>query len=129
MRDACPSAWTTRWIKRVESRRSGEFQIEAAKLVASHGGSLSGEHDDGRAPSDLLPLMYGNEAVQLFGRIKHAFDPTGLLNPEVLVDPDPSDASIRPARVPPDRVRGPRRSRLVNPSGSSRNTSSAESRA
>lgn len=71
------------------------FVFDAARLVASHGGSLSGEHGDGRARSELLPLMYSSEAVGLFGRVKAVFDPDNLLNPGVLVAPQPIDADLR----------------------------------
>ncbi|WP_433832442.1 FAD-binding and (Fe-S)-binding domain-containing protein [Actinoplanes sp. CA-015351] len=74
-----------------------EFLTDAAKLVGEFGGSLSGEHGDGRARSELLPHMYSADAITLFGRIKHVFDPDNLLNPGVLVDPDPVDADIRAA--------------------------------
>ncbi|GAA3208365.1 FAD-binding and (Fe-S)-binding domain-containing protein [Dactylosporangium siamense] len=74
-----------------------EFLTDAAKLVGEFGGSLSGEHGDGRARSELLPHMYSADAIALFAGIKHAFDPDNLLNPGVLVDPDPVDADVRPA--------------------------------
>ncbi|MET8152897.1 FAD-binding and (Fe-S)-binding domain-containing protein [Actinoplanes sp. NPDC049668] len=74
-----------------------EFLTDAAKLVGEFGGSLSGEHGDGRARSELLPHMYSADAIALFAGVKHAFDPGNLLNPGVLVDPDPVDADIRPA--------------------------------
>ncbi|AGZ41861.1 putative oxidoreductase [Actinoplanes friuliensis DSM 7358] len=74
-----------------------EFLTDAARLVGEFGGSLSGEHGDGRARSELLPHMYSPEAIALFAGIKHAFDPGNLLNPGVLVDPDPVDADVRPA--------------------------------
>lgn len=73
------------------------FLIDAAKLVGEFGGSLSGEHGDGRARSELLPHMYSAEAINLFRQIKHVFDPEDLLNPGVLVDPDPVDADVRAA--------------------------------
>ena len=73
------------------------FLTDAARLVGEFGGSLSGEHGDGRARSELLPYMYSPEAIKMFGAIKNAFDPGNLLNPGVLVDPDPVDADIRPA--------------------------------
>lgn len=73
------------------------FLVDAAKLVGEFGGSLSGEHGDGRARSELLPHMYSADAIALFGGIKHAFDPRELLNPGVLVDADPVDADIRAA--------------------------------
>ena len=71
------------------------FVEEAAHLVAGYGGSLSGEHGDGRARSKLLPVMYSEAAIQLFGQVKAAFDPDNALNPGVLVDPRPVDADIR----------------------------------
>ncbi|WP_199752883.1 FAD-binding and (Fe-S)-binding domain-containing protein [Actinoplanes sp. ATCC 53533] len=74
-----------------------EFLTDAARLVGEFGGSLSGEHGDGRARSELLPHMYSPDAIALFAGIKHAFDPGNLLNPGVLVDPDPIDADVRPA--------------------------------
>ena len=85
--------------------RLKRFLREAAVLVAGFGGSLSGEHGDGRARSELLPLMYSEQAIQLFAGIKHAFDPANLLNPGVLVDPAPVDAAIRIGPLVRDRVR------------------------
>nr|WP_245620480.1 FAD-binding and (Fe-S)-binding domain-containing protein [Cryptosporangium arvum] len=75
------------------------FLTAAAGLVAEFGGSISGEHGDGRARGELLSLMYSPDAIALFGAVKHAFDPGDLLNPGVLVDPDPFDADVRPAGV------------------------------
>ncbi|MDO4791569.1 MAG: FAD-linked oxidase C-terminal domain-containing protein [Buchananella hordeovulneris] len=72
-----------------------DFLTEAAGLVASYGGSLSGEHGDGRARSELLPLMYNETELGLFKGVKHLFDPAGHLNPGVLVDPDPLDVNLR----------------------------------
>ncbi len=71
------------------------FVEEAAALAASFGGSMSGEHGDGRARSALLPAMYSPEAISLFGQVKELFDPKNLLNPGVLVDPVPVEADIR----------------------------------
>ncbi|WP_432573818.1 FAD-binding and (Fe-S)-binding domain-containing protein [Kineococcus sp. SYSU DK005] len=83
------------------ARRTREFLEDAARLVARHGGSLSGEHGDGRARGALLPLMYDAEAVAAFEEVKRAFDPADLLNPGVLVRPAPLDADLRvPAARP-----------------------------
>lgn len=71
------------------------FIEEAADLVAELGGSMSGEHGDGRARSELLPKMYSPEALDLFAQIKTIFDPRHLLNPGVLVDPAPLDVNLR----------------------------------
>ena len=71
------------------------FVEEAADLAASFGGSMSGEHGDGRARSELLPRMYSAEALALFAAVKRIFDPDNLLNPGVLADPAPLDADLR----------------------------------
>ena len=71
------------------------FVEDAADLVASYGGSMSGEHGDGRARSELLGRMYSADAVSLMGAAKRLLDPENLLNPGVLVDPDPLDADLR----------------------------------
>ncbi len=71
------------------------FVTDSARLVAGFGGSLSGEHGDGRARSELLPAMYSGEAIALFGAVKRIFDPEGLLNPGVIADPTPLDAPVR----------------------------------
>lgn len=71
------------------------FVFDAARLVVSHGGSSSGEHGDGRARSELLPIMYSPEVIGLFGAVKELFDPRNLLNPGVLVKSDALDANLR----------------------------------
>lgn len=76
-----------------------DFVEEAADLVISLGGSVSGEHGDGRARSELLTRMYGADTVAVFAEVKRAFDPTGVMNPHVVVDPRPLDADLRPPRA------------------------------
>lgn len=92
------------------------FLTDAARLVGEYGGSLSGEHGDGRARSELLPHMYSADAIAMFAGIKHAFDPGNLLNPGVLVDPDPVDADVRVAGdFPLGRSNGRRRLAMAYP--------------
>lgn len=81
------------------------FMTDAAHLVARHGGSLSGEHGDGRARSELLPVMYTSEVLDLFAATKHLFDPGNVLNPGVLVDPRPFDADLRRPHAAPALAR------------------------
>ncbi len=85
---------------REDGRPLRAFMTDAAALVAEHGGSLSGEHGDGRARSELLPAMYSDEAIGVFRAVKHLFDPDNLLNPGVMVDPDPLDAHLRRPAAP-----------------------------
>ena len=71
------------------------FVEQAAELVAAHGGSMSGEHGDGRARSELLPRMYEPAAIEAMAAVKAVLDPRDLLNPGVLVRPRPFDADLR----------------------------------
>ncbi len=53
-----------------------EFVEHATDLVVELGGSVSGEHGDGRARSELLTRMYGADGVRLFGELKDIWDPS-----------------------------------------------------
>ncbi|MFV5994505.1 FAD-binding and (Fe-S)-binding domain-containing protein [Streptomyces sp. NPDC056231] len=75
--------------------RFRRFSEELAALVVAHGGSLSGEHGDGQARAELLPRMYGDELVALFGRFKDLWDPDGGMNPGILARPARLDENIR----------------------------------
>ncbi|MCD9878286.1 FAD-binding and (Fe-S)-binding domain-containing protein [Streptomyces guryensis] len=84
--------------------RFRRFSEELADVVVAHGGSLSGEHGDGQARAELLPKMYGEDMVALFGRVKGVWDPDGLLNPGMLVRPAPLDANLRFSVLPREPV-------------------------
>lgn len=72
------------------------FTNEAAELVVhKYGGSLSGEHGDGQARGELLPIMYGDELVSAFREFKAIWDPEGKMNPGKVVDPFPRDVNLR----------------------------------
>ena len=75
---------------------SRAFLQSAARICAAHGGSVSGEHGDGRARGELLRSMYSPDMLDLFARVKHVFDPNNLLNPGVLAAPmDEAEAASR----------------------------------
>jgi FAD/FMN-containing dehydrogenase/Fe-S oxidoreductase len=76
------------------------FSADAARLVVQHGGSLSGEHGDGRARSQLLPLMYSPRMLEAFAAYRRLWDPAGILNPGSLTDPDPLDENLALDGVP-----------------------------
>ena len=88
---------------------SRAFLQSAARICAAHGGSVSGEHGDGRARGELLRFMYSPDMLDLFARVKHVFDPDNLLNPGVLAAPmDEAEAASRArARVLAARSGGP----------------------
>src|SRR5437762_2419119 len=63
------------------------FIENAAELVISYGGSLSGEHGDGQSRGWLLPKMFGPELVEAFREFKSIWDPAWKMNPGKKVDP------------------------------------------
>ena len=79
--------------------RYSAFVDDAAQLVGQFGGSMSGEHGDGRARSALLSHMYSAEALALMGEVKRIFDPDNVLNPGILVDPAPLGSALRAASL------------------------------
>jgi FAD/FMN-containing dehydrogenase/Fe-S oxidoreductase len=81
--------------------RYRRFVVAAAQLVGKYGGSMSGEHGDGRARGELLPAMYSAEAIKVMAAVKAIFDPGNVLNPGVLVDPVPLDADLRVPQARP----------------------------
>jgi FAD/FMN-containing dehydrogenase/Fe-S oxidoreductase len=69
--------------------------LEIGDLISEHGGSISGEHGDGVARSELLPRMFGPELMAAFKEFKTIFDPEGRMNPGVIVDALPMDSHLR----------------------------------
>ena len=74
------------------------FMERAADLVVSYGGSLSGEHGDGQTRGELLPKMFGDDLVGVFGRVKALFDPDDRMNPGKIVHPYRLDRNLRLGR-------------------------------
>jgi FAD/FMN-containing dehydrogenase/Fe-S oxidoreductase len=71
------------------------FMEQAADLVLSFGGSLSGEHGDGQAKAELLPKMFGPELMEAFREFKRIWDPRWKMNPGKLIDANPLDSHVR----------------------------------
>jgi FAD/FMN-containing dehydrogenase len=65
-----------RWRDRVDA-----LLDEVTSLAARLGGTLAGEHGDGRLRAPLLPRVWGSETLARFAVVKRAFDPLSLLNP------------------------------------------------
>jgi len=68
---------------------------EVAQLTKRFGGSLSGEHGDGRLRGEFLPLMVGPKNYELLRAVKRAWDPAGVFNPGKIVDTPPMDQQLR----------------------------------
>lgn len=56
-----------------------------AELTRGLGGTLAGEHGDGRLRAPMLERIWGADAVGAFRTVKEAFDPVGILNPGVIL--------------------------------------------
>lgn len=73
---------TQEGIKHMESIAS-----DVADLVCRLGGSISGEHGDGRVRSQFLKRQYSETTLEHFEQIKRSLDPDWLLNPGPIVPP------------------------------------------
>ncbi|MGY8839648.1 MAG: FAD-binding and (Fe-S)-binding domain-containing protein [Pseudomonadales bacterium] len=72
-----------------------KFSVEIAELVVQFGGSLSGEHGDGQAKGEFLPIMFGPELMLAFRRFKQIWDPEQRMNPGKLIDAYKMDENLR----------------------------------
>ncbi len=71
-----------------ESSRRAEAGIrQLMEAVVEMGGVITGEHGIGLAKSTFLPLQHDPAEIALMERIKTAFDPNGVLNPDKIFSP------------------------------------------
>ena len=64
-----------------ELKRGYQAVEEVFKYVVSLGGTLSGEHGIGLSKAPFMKIAFSDAELELFRRIKKAFDPNGILNP------------------------------------------------
>lgn len=67
--------------------RIDQLITDVTVLVASLGGTMAGEHGDGRLRAALADAVWSHAAREAFAATKTAFDPLGILNPGVIVAP------------------------------------------
>ena len=73
-------------VKDPDWRARAELLVrDVTNLVASLGGTLAGEHGDGRLRAPLMDRIWSPSALQGFAATKQAFDPDGILNPGVII--------------------------------------------
>ena len=83
-----------------ELDRYSSFTEDMVDLVLGEGGSLKAEHGTGRVMAPYVRRQYGDELYEVMRRIKQLFDPSGMLNPGVLMDDDPQ-AHLRHIKTAP----------------------------
>ena len=76
-------------------RKYRNFIHEAAHLVVSMGGSISGEHGDGQSKAELLPIMFGDRLMQAFREFKGIWDPHWRMNPGKVIGAHRADQNLR----------------------------------
>jgi D-lactate dehydrogenase len=72
-----------------ELDRYSAFTEDMVDVVLGEGGSLKAEHGTGRVMAPFVRRQYGDELYDVMRQIKRLFDPSGMLNPGVLMDDDP----------------------------------------
>nr|WP_307592086.1 FAD-binding and (Fe-S)-binding domain-containing protein [Variovorax paradoxus] len=94
--DGCVHARITFNLRTVEGvAQFRSFIREAAQLVVDCGGSLTGEHGDGQAKAEFLPIMFGEELMEALREFKNIWDPENRLNPGKVVDAYRVDENLR----------------------------------
>jgi len=72
-----------------------EISKASAALVKKYGGSLSGEHGDGRVRAAFIKDFYGPEVYPWMQSFKNAWDPKNRLNPGKIVGAKPMNEDLR----------------------------------
>jgi len=67
--------------KKEEVEKGYKAVEEIFEFVVSLGGTLSGEHGIGLSKAPFMKIAFSEAELNLFKRIKAAFDPNGILNP------------------------------------------------
>lgn len=88
-------------LKEQEDReKMAAIADEVVDLVMKYDGSVSGEHGDGRVRSPFHKKFFGEELYEAHRKLKHIFDPKGILNPNKITDPPPLLSDLRKPEYP-----------------------------
>ena len=68
---------------------------ETSKLVKKYGGSLSGEHGDGRLRGEFIPYMIGQENYADLVDLKNTWDPNKVFNRGKITDTPSMNTNLR----------------------------------
>lgn len=78
-----------------------QMMLDVSDMIKEVGGALSGEHGDGLIRSWLNKKMFGEDIYQAFTRLKNAFDPSNLMNPNKIVEGPSPVENLRPSKGHP----------------------------
>ena len=96
---AGPGVLHIRPLLNLKSEAGIETMLEISEsltdLVIEYGGSISGEHGDGRARTQWNRKLYGDELWEAFRDLKSTFDPDHLLNPGNICGEFAADENLR----------------------------------
>jgi FAD/FMN-containing dehydrogenase len=93
-------------------RRVTQMLDDVTGLARTLGGTLAGEHGDGRLRTPLLDRVWPSESLERFATVKAAFDPRGILNPGVKV-PDANQDPLGSIKYDPQLPALPPRARAA----------------
>ena len=74
---------------------------DTVTLTARLGGTLTGEHGDGRIRTPLLPRVWHKDTIKAFAQVKAAFDPKRIFNPGVKVPLNKDQKPIEEVKYDP----------------------------
>jgi len=77
---------------------------EIMKVCAEVGGSISGEHGIGVEKADFMPFIFSGADLDLMGRLKAAFNPSGLCNPGKIFPTKKSCVEVGPVAYRPHAI-------------------------
>lgn len=72
-----------------DTKNFGDLVKEMSERVSGFGGSLKAEHGTGRMVAPFIEMEWGRKAYEINRRIKAIFDPTRILNPDVMITDNP----------------------------------------
>jgi glycolate oxidase len=65
-----------------QTRRTLEAGREILEYCVSVGGSITGEHGVGMEKNELMPMLFTEDDLEVMARLRNAFNPDSLLNPQ-----------------------------------------------
>ena len=68
--------------------RYRSFTEDMVEMILAAGGTLKAEHGTGRIMAPFVERQYGAELYKVMLDIKHACDPNGILNPDIILTTD-----------------------------------------